>query len=298
MNKFDEYLRQKAEEEKTEIPEYARVCIDQALSNLPDGEPKVRHIRILPRIAAAAACIAFVALFALPNASVAYARALEKVPVIGSLIRVVTIRNYFYSDDRHEMDIEVPAIENEDSSRAVQKINQDVSELTDRLVDQFYKELEIDGNSGYGSIYMDYETVTNTDRWFTLKITMFETAASSDSSFKYYHIDKQTGEIVTLEDLFADDDFTEILTKEIKRQMKQKMKEDSNLIYWVEDSEIGEDIVSVSKDHNFYFNEDGELVIPFDKYEVAPGYMGCPEFVIGKDVIQNIVKDEYADIIS
>lgn len=298
MNKFDEYLKKKAAGEQIEIPVYARERIEQALLSLPEEETRVRHVRVIPRILAAAACIVFAVLFVLPNASVTYAKAIEKIPVIGELVRVVTIRNYFYSDGRHEMDVDVPKIENKQNNSSLNQINEDVSEWTKRLVDQFYADLEESGNSGYGSVYVDYEMVTNTDRWFTLKITTFETAASSDESFKYYHIDKMTGKIVCLGDLFKDKDFSDVLEKEIQRQMKKRMAEDSNAVYWTENGEIGENFASVSADHNFYINNDGDLVIPFDKYEAAPGYMGSPEFVIDKEIIKDIERDEFADIFS
>ncbi|MBR7132114.1 MAG: DUF3298 domain-containing protein, partial [Clostridia bacterium] len=50
-------------------------------------------------------------------------------------------------------------------------------------------------------------------------------------------------------------------------------------------------------DHNFYWNENGDLVIIFDEYEVGPGSMGTPEFVIDRDVIKDILKSEFKDII-
>ena len=34
----------------------------------------------------------------------------------------------------------------------------------------------------------------------------------------------------------------------------------------------------------YYFNENGELVISFDEYEVAPGYMGAVTFTIPLNV--------------
>lgn len=39
--------------------------------------------------------------------------------------------------------------------------------------------------------------------------------------------------------------------------------------------------------------KDGNIVIVFDKYEVAPGSMGTPEFVIEKGSISDILKPEY-----
>ena len=80
--------------------------------------------------------------------------------------------------------------------------------------------------------------------------------------------------------------------------MLEAMEKDSDLKYWVQDSTFGNDIVSKRAEHNFYWNENGDLVIPFDKYEVAPGYMGTPEFTIEKNVIANFLLPEFADAIS
>ena len=48
-----------------------------------------------------------------------------------------------------------------------------------------------------------------------------------------------------------------------------------------QDDEMGiEGFTTVSKDTKFYLNEEGNPVIVFDEYEIAPGYMGMPEFEI------------------
>ena len=296
MNDFDKYIKSKAAQEQTEIPDSVKNRIEQTLADLPEKKPVIKRIRIFPRIAAAAACFIFITLFLLPNVCVAYAQALEQIPVIGDLVQVVTIRNYFYADDKHEMGIDVPQIEGEDSE-AVDYINKDVSELTTALVNQFYKDLEITGNNGYGSIHVDYEATTNTDRWFTLKLSVSETSASSNTYFKFYHIDKKQGKIVELGDLFNTDKFSDILVADIKMQMQEQMANDENISYWINNSGIGEEFATVSADHNFYWNENGDLVIIFDEYEVGPGSMGTPEFVIDRDVIKDILKPEFKDII-
>lgn len=297
MNDFDKYIKSEVAKEQTDIPDSVKNRIEQTLVDLPEKKPVIKQIRILPRIAASAACFVFIILFLLPNVSVTYAHALEQIPVIGDIVRVVTIRNYFYADDRHEMDIDVPQIEGEDS-KAVDYINKDVSELTTALVNQFYKDLEISGNNGYGSIHVDYEVITNTERWFTLKLSVIETAASSNTYYEFYHIDKKQGTIVELGDLFNTDKFSDILVAEIKKQMKEQMEIDESISYWINDSEIGEDFATVSADRNFYWNDNGDLVIIFDKYEVGPGSMGTPEFVIDKGVIRDILKSEFKDVIS
>ena len=297
MNEFDKYIKDKASQEQTEIPESVKEHVEQILSDLPEKKPAAKRVRILPRVAAAAACFVFVTLFLLPNVSTVYAQSLEEIPIIGDIVRVVTIRNYFYSDDNHEMDIDVPKVEGNDSD-AVDYINKDVSELTTALVNQFYKDLGITGNNGYGSINVDYEVVMNTECWFTLKLTVNETAASSNAYFKFYHIDKVHGKIAELGDLFNTDDYSDILADEIQKQMKEQMEKDENIVYWIDDSDIGKDFADVGADHNFYWTDDGDLVIIFDKYEVGPGSMGTPEFTIEKEVIDKILKSDYKNLMS
>ena len=297
MNDFDKYIKSEVAKEQTDIPDSVKNRIEQTLVDLPEKKPVKKQIRILPRIAASAACFVFIILFLLPNVSVTYAQALEQLPVIGDLVRVVTIRNYYYDDNHWKMDINIPQIESEDS-KSVDYINKDVSELTTALINRFYEDLEINGNKGYGSLNVDYEVVTNTDSWFTLKLTVCQTAASSNTYFKFYHIDKNQGKIVELGDLFNTDKFSDSLVAEIKKQMQEQMANDENISYWINNSGIGEDFATVSADHNFYWNENGDLVIIFDKYEVGPGSMGTPEFVIDKGVIRDILKSEFKDVIS
>ena len=295
MNDFDKYIKSMASEENTDIPDSVKNKIEETLAALPEKNIHIKKTKILPRIAATAACFIFVIFFLLPNVSVAYAEAFEEIPIIGRLIKVITVRNYFYSDDYHEMDIDVPKVSGEDGD-AADYINNDVNKLTDTLVKQFYKDLDSIGDSGHSSIYVDYETVTNTESWFTLKMRVHEAAGSSNTYYKYYHIDRKSGKIIKLSDLSEDEGFLETLEKEIRQQMQSQMDNDSSKIYWLDDSVIGKDYVAVTPEHNFFWNENGDLVIVFDKYEVAPGAMGTPEFTVDKALISDMLKSEYKNM--
>lgn len=292
MNEFDKYIKEKLGKENLSVPDSIKERIEQCVSALPEKESKNIKLRMLPRAIAIAACFVFVCLVVLPNCSAVYAQALEKIPVIGSIVKVVTIRNYFYSDDYHQMDIDVPRIEGSEGS-AADYINKDVDELTKLLADRFHEDLKEIGNEGHSGIYVDYEVVTNTEKWFTLKIRVHEAAGSSNTYYRFYHIDKVNGRIAELKDLFAADDFAAVLADNLRKQMKEIMAKDSNKIYWVENAAIGQDFVTLDDKHNFYWDKDGNLVIVFDKYEVAPGSMGTPEFVINKGAISDILKPEY-----
>ena len=79
---------------------------------------------------------------------------------------------------------------------------------------------------------------------------------------------------------FYGDDYIETISAEVKEQMKARMAADENVVYWL-DSDIPEwNFREIAPDQDFYVNADGQVVICFDEYEVAPGYMGCVEFAM------------------
>lgn len=285
---FDQEIREALQGEQTAVPESVHQRTEMLLDSLPEKETKPR-LRILPtttrRFISTAACILFVMLVVLPNLSVTYAHAMENIPIIGDLVEIFTIRNYFYSDGRHELDAEVPEVNDPNNEQASDLINKDVNELTSAVIRKFYDDLEISHDTGYGSIYIDYEIVTNTDEWFTLKLTVSEVQASSNTYFKFYHIDRTSGTYVTFGDLIDSEDFGAI-EQIIRAQMEAEMAADPDVVYWTEDTELGQSITALSTDQNFYFDDAGNLVIVYNKYEVSPGSMGCPEIVISKEKIE------------
>lgn len=293
MDNFDEIIKEKAKEEAFTLPRTVSDKIEETLSSLPETKEKKNSSFVtFKKISAIAASLIFICLFVLPNVSPIYAQALEKVPVINNIIKVVTIRNYLYSDENHEMKISVPELDTQ-MSDAADYINKSVNELSEILVNQFNEELEEMGDNGHSSIYVDYEVVTNSDEWFTLKITVFEAAGSSNTYYKYYHIDKTRGKIITLKDIVENDDFYDAVENEIKRQMNDEMLKDPNKIYWNNESDIGMSFEKLTGDHNFYWDSVKNLVIVYDKYEIAPGFMGTPEFTIDKSLIKEYLKSDY-----
>ncbi len=70
---------------------------------------------------------------------------------------------------------------------------------------------------------------------FSLKINCLETNANGYMFSKIYHIDKNTANIIILEDVFKkDSDYINIINKNIKEQMRQQMKNDENKIYFID----------------------------------------------------------------
>ena len=138
--------------------------------------------------------------------------------------------------------------------------------------------------------------LTATDNWFTLKLTVFNATGSGMVTYHYYNVDRSTNEVINLGQLFSDSNYSEVLRQDILASMKQRMADDPSLVYWTEDSDMGQDFIDLGAEHNFYFDANGNMVIPFDEYEVAPGYMGTPEFTVDRSVFEGILNPEYQNL--
>lgn len=297
---FDQKIREAIHSEEITVPAHIHMQTEQLLAALPEKHSKSK-ILIFPttlrRVSAVAACFLFVMLVLLPNVSVAYAQSLEDVPVIGKLVQVLTIRNYFYSDEHRELEAEIPSVNDPDHIYASELINKDVDELARATIQKFYDELELSGDKGYGSIHIDYEVVTNTSEWFTLKLAVSEIEASSGNSLHFYHIDRVNGQYVTFADLFNSKDYV-VLEQLILAQMKAEMSADADVHYWTEETMSGQAFTTLDDTQNFYFNETGGLVIVYEQFEVAPGSMGCPEFLLSPSEYMPYIVPRYAEILN
>ena len=74
------------------------------------------------------------------------------------------------------------------------------------------------------------------------------------------------------------------LSDEVRRQMEEQMAENPEVSYFPEE------FTAIDPDQNFYWAADGSLVLVFDEYTIAPGFMGMPEFTIPADVYENLLK--------
>ena len=135
---------------------------------------------------------------------------------------------------------------------------------------------------GYGDILVDSQVLTDDEKWFSLDLVLYQGAGSGYERHRHYTIDKTTGKKAMLSDFFGEA-YVDTISDEIKKQMRQRMAEDENVTYWIDNQDIPEwNFQSIAEDQDFYVNKDGDVVVCFNEYEVAPGYMGCVEFVIGQ----------------
>lgn len=224
-----------------------------------------------------------------PNISPTVAMAMMKVPVIGKIINVITLDKY--NDKSKNINVETPKISDSENGKSefIDNFNKTTDQYIQTLVEKF-KEDYIEGENK--SLDISYDIITDNSNLFSLRISGLETNASGYMFSKIYHIDKNTGNMFTLKDIFKEDsNYINILSENIKSQMRKQMKNDKNKVYFIDNKDMQEDgFKEISKEQNFYFDSNNDLVLVFDEYEVAPGYMGIVNFTIPRSEIKSIIK--------
>nr|WP_213951042.1 DUF3298 and DUF4163 domain-containing protein [Tepidanaerobacter syntrophicus] len=281
------------------IPEELDFVVRKAIKENRSLKPKERSSFKKTIIAAASALIIMSTVTVGINTSPAFAETLSKVPIVGGIVKVLTFKEYALNDETFNADIKIPEISGLKDEELQKALNEKYLEENEKLYQQFINDMEEMKKSGGGHLGVDsgYVIKTDNDRILSVGRYVVNTVASSSTTFEYDTIDKKNEVLITLPSLFKDDSYINIISENIKEQMIKRHKEDENMIYWVsgvEDEDLIELFEKISKDQNFYINNDGKLVICFDKYEVAPGYMGVQEFIIPTEVISNVlVSNEY-----
>ncbi len=253
---------------------------------------------------AAIAAAAVVGIFiVLPNTSGTIAHAMEQIPVIGQLVKVVTFRNYEYETERNMAEIEVPEIRPEEKvdgqpqdstvqenlERTTAEINAEIQSITDSLIKEF--ETNLKEEQGYQDIIVKSEVLMTTPEYFTLKLICYQGAGSGYQWNYFYTIDLKTGERLQLKDIFKEGaDYITPISDEIKRQMQEQMEADENVYYWLNDETEKWNFKAITDETSFYLNENNNVVIAFNEGDVAPMYMGTVEFEIPEKVLEGIRK--------
>ncbi len=284
----DKQLLKLFEKEKYICPSDISSSLDGTLQDLRTANENKKNYNV-GFVLRTAAIMCAVTFFILPNVNSTIAYAMQEIPVIGEFVKVITIRQYEKNDEFHPQDVEIPEIVQDDEASNL--INADIKELTDKALFLFKEECESVPN-GHTGIIINYEVVTNTKEWFTLKLLIHHEAGSSTTEYKYYHIDKMTGKSVSLSSLFNEDfDYITAISENISEQMKKRNEQLDSDVYWIDNTENPDwSFSTISPEQNFYFDESGKLTLVFDKYQIAPGYMGNPTFTIPYEIYKNGLK--------
>lgn len=282
--------------------QYLEVPIPKELDSMVENILKEKNLykrkrkRILKSISLVAASL-FISLVLLTigvNSSQAFASTVSKIPIVGGIVKVLTFKEYTVDEERFKANIQVPSIEGLENKELENSLNEKYLAENKKLYEEFMAEMEEmkKNEGGYLGVNSGYEVVTDTEQLLSIRRYVLNIAGSSSTTYQYDTIDKKEEILITLPSLFKDDSYIDVISENIKTQMREKMRENDGFIYWIdigEDEEFIQPFEKISPHQNFYITEEGKLVISFDEYEVGPGYMGVQEFEIPTEVIQDIL---------
>ncbi|KRM88991.1 RsiV family protein [Liquorilactobacillus vini] len=220
--------------------------------------------------------------------------AAAKVPIIGRIVRVLTGAEFQDKAPSFRIKLKVPKINSK--SDAIHSLNQRY--LADAQQKYQQVEKEIKQNKGEKlTVTSNYQKVVDDQRFLVIKRQTTETKADSATTVKYDVIDKKAQMVLSLPLLFKNQAYLTTISNEIQHQIKQQIAKSSNKIYWTkkdlaENEGVKGTILKAA--HTFYLNHQHQLVIVFEQFAIAPGYMGNPKFVIPTKVIKkDLVNPNY-----
>lgn len=229
-------------------------------------------------VAAAAIFVASV------NLSSAAADTLSKIPGVKEIVEVVTFDEVKEGHDSTTINVRTPELKGMENQTLERNINADYQATSEKL----YKEYE--QKKGHFAVDSDYQTITDRNGILSIEQTILHIAASGYEQKRYVTLDTKNEALITLPSLFKDTSYVDVISAEIIHQMRAQMNADDSKVYFVDkQDELVDSFKKINDNQQFYINDKGKLVISFDEYDVAPGYMGAVQFVIPTKVIQSIL---------
>lgn len=286
----------KQEYDSIVIPKELNFRIQEEIKKSREREAQKRRVarnlkrkKIIHTIeaAAAAVCITFTGAL---NTSEVFAKEVARIPVIGEIARVLTFRSYETEKNDIGISVKIPSIEMiaEDTGITTDQINQEIYDLCEQYADEAvlraeeYRSAFLDTGGTEEEwaehdikIIVDYEIKQQSEKYLSFVVRGTENWTNAYNGSRYYNISLENGKSVTLEDLLGSR-YTEQVNESIREQISERQAAGEQFFTEEEGGFSG-----ISEDAKFYINEENHPVIVFDRYEIAPGSTGEPEFEIG-----------------
>lgn len=220
------------------------------------------------------------------NISPTFATDMQANPVLGGISKVLTFRSYEISDGDKTISTEIPQVDgaeegySKEVNEQIQKIVADYEAKAAKDIEAYKEAFLATGGTEEEfqakniKVNVDYEVKSETEDILSLVLTGYEDWNASTAVTEYYNINLKDNSEITLEDLLGPD-YINIANESIQAQIAA----DSSGLYFEE--EMG-GFTTITPETQFYINEAGNPVIVFQKYEIAAGAAGMPEFEIAK----------------
>lgn len=274
--------------EAIKVPNELNYVVNKAIL---DKKKKEKSVLIYVKYAVTTVACTFLTFIFMLNVNSSFATNISEIPIIGDMAKVFTIKEVNEEDKTKLINAKIPALENTGNTELEKRINYEIMLKINEILDEVekraaeYKEAVIatGGNEeDYQpiDIQIDYKVGYSTDKVVSFIISKSETLANAYTELYFYNVDIETGKKLNLRDIFGNE-YKQIVDETIYKEIEERSKNPEN-IYFTADEGGFEGIENEYQD--FYINSDGKVVIVFEKYKIAPGYMGTQEFVIDKQI--------------
>lgn len=208
-------------------------------------------------------------------------------------VKVSTLSTYESQFMGCEARIVTPVFTGLAVDKAQDEINADLAKRARSLAARYEAEALLaakagDGGPHFGYLF-DYRVLADDEKYLAVEVTELNIAGSSSTTRKIYNFDKQKGLPFGLSDLFNEKaNYIKTISDYIKSEMRRRNAKGEGPFWIAPKDKNG--FSSIKPGQDFYLNGNGDIVVCFDKYEVAPGSSGTPEFIIPRKIIGPYLK--------
>ena len=234
-----------------------------------------------------------------------YAKSRQTKPLPGTAIFVmveinnntqpiVKTKKLTFNKDYIKGEILVPQIDGLTDKSLDQKLNKELLQEAQgrqkailKEAKTYAKDLNVDQMTPQFEYLESFTPIKTIKPYFILELFKYQYSGGAHglANFSYLVIDTDKSEVVSLKDLFKEQvDYRSIINEQISQMIKTREAQGEFFF-------TGSDgFQSISETQPFYINEQGDLVIVFNVYEIAPYAAGPQYFVIPHILLSSYLK--------
>jgi hypothetical protein len=270
-----------------EIPDSLSTVVDGAISK---GNKRRLQMRIINKSVVGLAATVLFGLSVIGvgvNSSEVFADTISEIPILQSVAKIMTYRSFEIDNENLNAEVSSPEIKGMKDPALETKINLEIQrKLSENLEEiemraEEYKEAFFSTggtkeNFNPIKATVGYEVKSVNENYLSFIIFQYESLGSAYTQYTFYNIDISENREVALEDIFGEN-YINIINEQVNEGINEMKENPENMFF---DGDMG--FVTIDSNQKFYINPDENIVIIFEKYEIAPGCMGTIEFEILK----------------
>lgn len=185
------------------------------------------------------------------------------------------LKEKHYETEGTIVTVKIPHVVNVKDDKVKKVINKLITQAIDDFTNEF-KEFDKEPNTEHKLIAdITFQNYYSDDKIISFSINATQIMANSYLQKKFYTVDLKTGEVYNIEH-FLGSDYQNIVKKSVQQQIAENKEKYPNLMYF--DEAVNN--LKITNEQPFYINKDNQVVVVFNQFEIAPGYMSLPEFII------------------